>query len=120
MKQNSITKDENEQSTPAFAKLPVSRSNEIDTRMEIVEIDEKFSVHFIYVPDGYNITSHKISEHKTQVIGRLKQFNRLKCISTWKQDHKDLVAFFSEILEKRGWDFRQFPNPIAVGVYYCG
>lgn len=105
---------------PPLQQTSVNRSNDIDTKMEIVEIDEKFSVHFIYVPEGYNITSHTITEHKTQVIGRLKQFNRLKCIASWKQDHKDLVAFFTQILEKRGWDFRQFPNPIAVGVYYCG
>lgn len=100
------------------------KTNPVDSgiypKLAIVKIDEKFSVHFIPVPEGYHITSHTITEHKTQVIGRLKQFNRLKCIASWKQYHKDLVMLFTKILEKAGWDFDQSPNPIAVGVYYCG
>ena len=32
----------------------------------------------------------------------------------------DLVKIFTEIVQKRGWDFIKFPNPVAYASYYCG
>lgn len=99
----------------------VSHSNfPSETKMEIVSIDDKLSIHFLYVPEGYDITKLTFEYHKTQVIGRLKQFNRVKLLQNWKQNNGDLVKIFTEILQKRGWDFSQFPNPVAYASYYCG
>jgi hypothetical protein len=98
----------------------VSHSNFIDTKVEIVEIDERLSIHFIYVPEGYNISKLSLSDHETKVIGRLKQFNRIKMLENWKKDNVNLVKVFTNILEKRGWDFNKFPNPIAYATSYCG
>lgn len=86
------------------------------TKVEIIELTPEFGIHFIYVPDGYNVSSYSVTEHETKIIGRLKQFNRIKLIKTWKQDHSDLVGMFTELLIKRGWDFETYPNPIAFGV----
>ena len=99
----------------------VSHSNfPSETKMEIVSIDEKLSIHFLYVPEGYVISKLTFESHKTQVIGRLKQFNRVKLLKTWKKDNGDLVKLFTEVLSKRGWDFGQYPNPVAYASYYCG
>lgn len=99
----------------------VSHSNfPSETKMEIVSIDEKLSIHFLYVPEGYIISKLTFEDHKTQVIGRLKQFNRVKLLKTWKKDNGDLVKLFTEVLSNRGWDFSQFPNPVAYASYYCG
>ena len=99
----------------------VSHSNfPSETKMAIVSIDDNLSIHFLYVPEGYNITKLTFEHHKTQVIGRLKQFNRVKLLQNWKQNNGDLVKIFTEILQKRGWDFNQYPNPVAYASYYCG
>ncbi len=98
----------------------VSHSNSIDTKVEIVEIDERVAIHFVYVPEGYNISKLSLADHETKVIGRLKQFNRIKLLQKWRKDNGNLVETFTKILEKRGWDFNQFPNPIAYATYYCG
>ncbi len=98
----------------------VGHSNSIDTKVEIIEIDERFSIYFVYVPEGYNISKLSLSDHEAKVIGRLKQFNRIKMLEKWKKDNGNLVQVFTNILEKRGWDFNQFPNPIAYATSYCG
>ena len=105
------------------AQLPqssVSHSDSIDTKIEIVSINEKLSLHFLHVPDGYVVSKLSLSEHKTEVLGRLKQFNKLKHLKSWRKENENLVEIFTEVLEKRGWDFVQFPNPIAYASYYCG
>lgn len=91
-----------------------------ETKMEIFSIDDKLSIHFLNVPEGYNISKLNFEHHKTQVIGRLKQFNNVKLLHSWKKDNGDLVKIFADMLEKRGWDFSQYPNPVAYASYYCG
>lgn len=90
----------------------------IESKIEIISVDEKVSIHFIHVPDDYKVKKFDLSEHKTQVIGRLKQFNKYKIISSWKEGNKDLVKFFTQLLSERGWDFEKYPNPIGVLAYY--
>ena len=72
------------------------------------------------MPDGYVVSKLSLSEHKTEVLGRLKQFNKLKYLKSWRKENGNLVKIFTEVLEKRGWDFVQFPNPVAYASYYCG
>ena len=104
---------------PKLPQTIVSHSNSIDTKIEIVSINEKLSIHFLYVPDGYVVSKLSLSEHKTEVLGRLKQFNKLKYLKSWRKENENLVKIFTEVLEKRGWDFVQFPNPVAYASYYC-
>lgn len=90
-----------------------------EVKMEIVGIDDKLSIHFLYIPKDFNIKSLNFDHHKTQIIGRLNQFNRIKILKKQKEDNGDLVKLFTEILQKRGWDFESFPNPVAYATYYC-
>ena len=90
--------------------------SEIKTRIEVVSISEEVSIHFLYVPEGYKFKKIVMEHHKTKLIGKLKQFNRIKILSVWKKDNRDLVKLFTDVLEKKGWDFKEFPNPTA---YVC-
>lgn len=96
------------------------KNNELSSKIEIVSIDDKFSIHFISIPEGYMVTNLNLELHKTWLIGRLNQFNRVKLLKPWRKGNKDLVAFFTDILQKRDWDFIKFPNPIAFASYYVG
>lgn len=89
----------------------------METKIEIISINTTLSIHFIYVPEDYSISKLNLENHKTKVIGRLKQFNRVELLSTWKKDNGNLVELFTKLLEKRGWDFKEFPNPIAYAAY---
>jgi hypothetical protein len=51
-----------------------------EVKMEIVGIDDKLSIHFLYIPKDFNIKSLNFDHHKTQIIGRLNQFNRIKIL----------------------------------------
>jgi hypothetical protein len=93
-------------------------NNSIKTKMEIISINDKLSIHFLYVPKDYDITKLTFEQHKTRIIGRLNQFNRIKILECWKKDNVNLVKIFTRILQKRGWNFDLFPNPVAYISYY--
>jgi hypothetical protein len=89
-------------------------------KIEIVSINDKISIHFMHVPEGFNIMNLTYEHHQTKVIGKLKQFNRVKLLEKWKENNGNLVEIFTGILRERGWDFNKFPNPVAYAVYYHG
>lgn len=104
---------------PALSKTSVSDSNSMESKIEIVGISKELSIHFIHVPDGYSISKLNLSDHKTEVLGRLNQFNRLKYLKKWKEENGNLVHLFTNVLKSKGWDFEKFPNPVAYAAYYC-
>jgi len=92
----------------------------METNLSVIKIDDKLSIHFVYVPEGYAISELTLDNHETQVIGRLKQLNRIKSMKSWKKEGGDLVKLFTDALLKLGWDFEAFPNPVAYVTYYHG
>lgn len=93
-------------------------SDNLETKLEIIQISDVISIHFLYIPEGYTFKKITMDNHKTKLIGKLKQFNRLKLLSNWKEANGDLVKLFTEALEKKGWDFKKFPNPTAYACEY--
>lgn len=85
--------------------------NNIDTKYEIISINEKLSLHFVYVPEGFEISKIDLSEHETKKLSRLKNLNRVKLLSHWKKQNGCLVKCFEKILKSKNWDFDKFPNP---------
>lgn len=94
----------------------MKEENTIETKIEVITITDEVTIHFLYVPEGYKFKKIVMEHHRTKLIGKLKQFNRIKLLASWKKENGDLVKLFSEALEKRGWDFKKFPNPTA---YVC-
>jgi hypothetical protein len=90
-----------------------------ELKMESFGLDENHSINFFNIPEGYTMKKFTISEHDTYNIGRLRSFNRLGILKSWKkQVGGNLYNFFREALEKRGWNLNDNPNPYAVLVKY--
>lgn len=87
--------------------------NSLETKYEIISINENISIHFIYVPKGYEIKKNDLEGFETKKLSRLKDLNRVRLIKHWKENNSCLVKFFTEVLNKKGWDFNKFPNPTA-------
>jgi len=84
----------------------------------VFDISDETSVLFLNVPMGYCVTQFEINGILTRQLGRLKQFNRLKCISHWKtEENPNLVKTFVDALNERNWPFDLYPNPLAFFVY---
>jgi hypothetical protein len=97
--------------------VKVGQTTNIPFNAEIVSINDKFFIYFLSIPNDYEISNFKVEHHKTHIIGRLNQFNRIKVLKNWKKEYGCLVKLFKEVLEKRGWDFREYPNPVALAAY---
>ncbi len=82
-------------------------------QMEIISLTKDVSIAFIHATDGHRVNSFTVEQHRTEYIGKLKSFNRLKCLKQWKKNNGDLVKAFIKILNKKDWDFVQWPNPDA-------
>lgn len=89
----------------------------MEYKVEIVAITNNFALQFVHIPKGYKYKSSNFEESETRYLGKLNNFNRLKLIEHWKQDNTCLVESFTKVLEKKGWDFNKFPNPIAIIIY---
>lgn len=85
----------------------------METAYEIVSITKELSLHFVFIPDGYELKKFELSEHSTKKISRLKDLNRVKMLNHWKKENGCLVKAFEEILKRRNWNFDKFPNPMV-------
>lgn len=83
----------------------------MDTKYEIIAVNDDLSLHFIYVPEGYELSKVDLSEHETKKLSRLKNLNRVKMLKHWKDQNGCLVEFFKKVLISKGWDFKSFPDP---------
>ena len=72
------------------------------------------SMMFIGVKETHDITSFELSEHETQYIGRLKEFNTLEVLETWRKNNLDIEKLFTMRLKCFKWNFTEYPNPIGV------
>ncbi len=86
-------------------------------KIRIIALDEEMSICFISSFHDLNITNLSITEHNLEVIGFLKEFNKLPFFRKLKRRYKELVAPFSELLQQNNWDFNQYPNPFALALY---
>lgn len=89
------------------------RMNEIESKVEIVPLTDKLSMHFIYVPKGYEINNYSLEGHIMERVGKLNSFNRLKALSEFKKKYPNPKNTFGGILTRKGWDFIKHPNPTA-------
>lgn len=88
-----------------------------ESKIAIVNIGDNLSIYFMYIPDGYGITEVNSETQKTQIIGKLKQFNKLKILKPQKLDNGDLVKLFTDVLIQKGQDFNKYPNPTAYAFW---
>jgi len=90
----------------------------LETRLEFVDVSEGVIFLFIYVPKGYELKSYTLENHKIHYLGKLNSFNRIKLMDKWKTKNGCLVKAFTKALKAKGWDFNRFPNPAAsVAIY---
>jgi hypothetical protein len=85
----------------------------METKISIIPLNEIYSIQFIYIPKGYVVKSQKIENHKVHKIGKLNSFNRIKILENWRKQIPNLKEHFTEILQKNGFDLKEFPNPLA-------
>lgn len=88
-------------------------TNQIPFKTEIVQVTNNLSIQFLYVPEDSRVTKFEMEGHEIFFIGRLKQFNRIKYLKKWRNKYGDLVKLFTKALSNRGWNFTEFPNPVA-------
>ena len=88
-----------------------------ETKIEVITINDNLIFHFFYIPDEFSVKEVNLDGFKTQKIGRLKSFNRLKLFKKHSAKGEDVVKGFTELLTQKGWDFSKFPNPIAYGSF---
>ena len=87
------------------------------TKIEVITINDNLVFQFFHIPVGFHIKKVGLDGFKTQKIGRLKSFNRLKLFKKNRIKGEDVVKGFTELLTKKGWDFSKFPNPMAYGSF---
>ena len=86
-------------------------------KIELITVNDNLVVQFFGVPDNYELSNVGLEGFKTEKIGRLKSFNRLKLFRKQKSQGQNLVKIFTEFLNIKKWDFDKFPNPIAYGSF---
>ena len=88
-----------------------------ETKIEVITINDNLVFQFFYIPEGFQVSECNLEGFRTEKIGRLNSFNRLKIFRKNRANGEDMVKGFTELLSKKGWDFSKFPNPIAYGSF---
>ena len=83
------------------------------TKISTIQLNDIYSIQFVYIPKGYVFKSHEIDNHKVHYLGKLNSFNNSKILENWRKQIPNLKEYFTEILYKNGFDLNEFPNPLA-------
>ena len=86
-----------------------------ETKIEVVTISDDLIFQFFYVPKGFQVKECNIEGFKTEKIGNLNSFNRLKLFKKQRIRGENVVEIFKNMLKVRGWDLLKFPNPVVYG-----
>lgn len=83
----------------------------METAYKIITITEKVSIHFVYVPEGHKLKNVVLTGHKIYKLSKLKNLNRVNKLKNLRPLNGCLVKLFRDMLTKKDWDFKKFPNP---------